>query len=133
MEKNSIIILRNFKLGTSVLFSPTLFWAYDTILSDIQIKAAPLINPAGATNQAGADKNSSARSIAGCNKDQKLAAIITPAANPNIVFKILLLVFLKKTTVAAPKAVTIQVPIVAKRANSSTFVYKHIPPNDLLY
>ena len=58
---------------------------------------------------------SSQRSIAGLIKDQKLAAIITPAPNPNIEFKILFFTSLKKNTTLAPNAVIDQVNKVAKR------------------
>jgi hypothetical protein len=57
--------------------------------------------------------------MAGCNSDQKLAAIITPAEKPNIRFSALALGDLKKATVAAPSAVTNQVPSVAASANQT--------------
>jgi hypothetical protein len=41
---------------------------------------------------------------------------MTPAANPNIPFKTILLIFLKKNTNEAPRAVTAQVNIVAINA-----------------
>ena len=50
------------------------------------------------------------------NKDQKDAAIITPAANPNIPSIIFLLTFLKKNTKAAPNNVIPQVKQVAINA-----------------
>ena len=53
--------------------------------------------------------NSSDKIIAGLSKDQKLAATITPAANPNIAFNIFLFIVLKKKTNDAPKAVNPQV------------------------
>ena len=49
-------------------------------------------------------------------EDQKEAAIITPAENPNKASIILFLTSLKKKTIAAPSAVTSQVKRVAKRA-----------------
>ncbi len=52
-------------------------------------------------------------SIEGLSSDQKLAAIITPAAKPNIEFKIRLSIVLKKNTMDAPKAVIDQVNRVA--------------------
>ena len=64
----------------------------------------------------------SAISIAGFSSDQKLAAIITPAANPSIELSTLLLIDLKKNTMAAPKAVTPQVKSVAKSARSTGFI-----------
>ena len=53
-------------------------------------------------------------SIAGLSKDQKLAAIITPAPNPNIEFNILFFTSLKKNATLAPNAVMDQVNKVAK-------------------
>jgi len=52
----------------------------------------------------------------GESSDQKLAAIMTPAANPSIESSTFLLIPLKKNTSAAPKAVTNQVNRVAKKA-----------------
>ncbi len=49
----------------------------------------------------------------GCNKDQKLAAIIIPAAKPCIEVRIFLFTVLKIKTDAAPKAVNNQVIIPA--------------------
>ena len=60
--------------------------------------------------------NDSAISIAGFNKDQKEAAIITPAENPSKQSIIFLFTFLKKKTTEAPNIVTNQVKIVAKSA-----------------
>ncbi|MPN21373.1 hypothetical protein SDC9_168752 [bioreactor metagenome] len=54
--------------------------------------------------------------MAGAKRDQKLAAIITPAANPIIASKTFLFIFLKKNTNAAPSAVTPQVNKVASNA-----------------
>ena len=48
------------------------------------------------TTSHGISPFSSARAIAGSSNDQKLAAIITPEANPNIVFRTFLLISLKK-------------------------------------
>ena len=50
------------------------------------MNAAPIKNPSVATKYAGSAETSSALSIAGCKSDQKLAAIITPEANPSIRF-----------------------------------------------
>jgi hypothetical protein len=58
----------------------------------------------------------SAISIAGANKLQKLAAIITPAAKPSMLSKTFLFIFLKKNTTEAPKAVTNHVKQVASSA-----------------
>jgi hypothetical protein len=68
------------------------------------------------TKYAGVFNMDSARSIAGCNNDQKLAAIITPDAKPSITLSSFLLGDLNNTTVAAPNAVTNQVPSVAINA-----------------
>jgi hypothetical protein len=55
-------------------------------------------------------------SIAGANSDQKLAAIITPAAKPSMASRTFLLMVLKKKTTPAPAAVTAQVKQVANSA-----------------
>jgi hypothetical protein len=55
--------------------------------------------------------------MAGAKSDQKEAATIIPAAKPSIIFKTLLLISLKKNTIAAPSAVMNQVKPVAIRAN----------------
>ena len=47
--------------------------------------------------------------IAGAKRDQKDAAIITPAAKPNIPFKTFFFIVLKKNTNPAPKAVRLHV------------------------
>ena len=47
--------------------------------------------------------------MAGASSDQKLAAIMTPAAKPSIASSSLRLTVLKKKTTAAPRAVTPQV------------------------
>jgi hypothetical protein len=48
-------------------------------------------------------------SIAGASKDQKLAAIITPAVNPSIKSMSFLFTCMVQNTTAAPKAVNPQV------------------------
>ena len=55
------------------------------------------------------------------NSDQKLAAIITPAAKPSMPSSTFLLMVLKKKTSAAPNAVTNQVNNVAIRACNTVF------------
>ena len=112
----SIIILDHL----SLFFAPSenLLLALLTILSDIQRKSAPQTKPRVGIIYTGRDE-AAERSIAGCSRDQKLAAIITPAANPSIVFKTFRLTFLKKKTVEAPSAVTNHVKSVAKRAISA--------------
>ena len=52
----------------------------------------------------------------GASSDQKLAAIMTPAANASIASRSLRLTFLVPNTSDAPSAVTPQVNIVAKNA-----------------
>ena len=47
--------------------------------------------------------------MAGASSDQKLAAIITPAAKPSMAFSSERLTFLARNTVAAPAAVIPQV------------------------
>ena len=63
----------------------------------------PHKNPA-ATISHGIIFSFSAISIAGDNNDQNDAAIITPAANPNIPSIIPFFTFLKKNTIAAPQS-----------------------------
>jgi hypothetical protein len=56
--------------------------------------------------------------MAGFKSDQKLAAIMTPAAKPSIALSTFLLIDLKKKTMAEPNAVTNHVNIVARKANN---------------
>ena len=85
------------------------------------MNTAPERKPRATTNQAGSASVFSARSMAGCKSDQKLAAIITPEAKPSKKFIVLGLGLRKQNTVAAPKAVSAQVPSVAKSASTTTF------------
>ncbi|HRC67199.1 MAG TPA: hypothetical protein PK976_04600, partial [Bacteroidales bacterium] len=55
----------------------------------------------------------------GFNNDQKLAAIITPAANPNMELSTFLLMLLKKNTMDAPNAVISHVNNVAIKASKA--------------
>jgi hypothetical protein len=55
-------------------------------------------------------------SIAGAKSDQKLAAIITPAAKPSIISSVLRFKLLNMKTIAEPSAVTNNVKHVAKKA-----------------
>ena len=55
-------------------------------------------------------------SIAGASSDQKLAAIMMPAANPSMASSSRLLTSRVRKTPAAPSAVTPQVKRVARRA-----------------
>ena len=55
-------------------------------------------------------------SIAGASSDQKLAAIMMPAAKPSMAFSTRLLTVLKKNTPAAPRAVIAHVKHVARSA-----------------
>jgi hypothetical protein len=59
---------------------------------------------------------SAAISMDGASSDQKLAAIITPAAKPSIPSRKRRLTSLKKNTTLAPSAVTNQVKQVARNA-----------------
>ena len=102
-----------------------LFLAPVTILSEIHINTAPHKKPPVATRKAGVPSMLSALSMAGCSNDQKLAATMTPAANPSIRFSVFPLGVLKKTTVAAPRAVTDQVPNVATRAITKISFISH--------
>ena len=87
------------------------------------------MKPQVTTSHDGAERQVSARLMAGCKSDQKLAAIITPAANPSMEFNILRFVFLKKITVAEPSAVTNHVPNVAIRAIHTGFNTMFLPPS----
>ncbi len=80
-----------------------------------QRKAPPPQNPTRAGSHDGTP-NPADISIAGARSDQKLAAIITPEANPSIESRTFLLTSRKKKTTPAPAAVRAQVPIVATRA-----------------
>ena len=90
-----------------------------TARSDAHRKTAPDRKPRVTTSQGGRPPIFSAQTMAGCSNDQKLAAIITPEAKPSMRFIILALGDRKKATVAAPSAVTAQVPRVAIRAQST--------------
>ena len=63
----------------------------------------------------------SASDMAGDNSDQKEAAIITPAAEPNIASNIFLFMFLKNITRPAPRAVIEKVNIQAIKACNMGF------------
>ena len=75
----------------------------------------PRRNPTRAGNQTGRSFPSDI-SRAGESRDQKLAAIITPAANPSIASRTFLSSSLKKITRAAPAAVMNHVKRPAIRA-----------------
>ena len=85
------------------------------ILSIIHNVPAPSKNPIKGGDHFGSGPPSD-NSIAGESNDQKLAAIITPAAKASIPFKTFLLISLKKITPDAPSAVTSQVKQPAKSA-----------------
>ena len=76
------------------------------------------MNPTAATSQ-GTCPISAAIAIPGASSDQKLAAIITPAAKPIIESMSLALTDRVKNTSAAPAAVTAQVKTVAISACST--------------
>ena len=67
--------------------------------------------------------------MAGSSNDQKLAAIMTPAEKPNIRFRVFSLGEEKNTTVAAPSAVTSQVPKVAANAIQIHASITHLLPS----
>jgi hypothetical protein len=85
------------------------------ILSIIHRKPPPARKPTTAGSQGGV-RLPSIMAMAGASKDQKLAAIITPAANPSIITSALRLTCLWKSTPAAPRAVSPQVNRVASKA-----------------
>ena len=70
-------------------------------------------------------RSSSDNSIAGANSDQKDAATITPALNPNIVFNTFRLTSLKKHTVSDPSAVIPHVNSVANNAWMAGFKFSN--------
>ncbi len=76
----------------------------------------PAKNPMRAGAQLGSALTSGVMAMAGANSDQKLAAIITPAAKPIILSRTFWLIRLKKKTKPAPNAVTPQVNSVAIKA-----------------
>jgi hypothetical protein len=77
-------------------------------MSISRMHTPPRRNPTKAGNQTGRSFPSDI-SMAGESRDQKLAAIITPAANPSIASRTFLSSSLKKITRAAPAAVMNQV------------------------
>ena len=89
-------------------------------LSPKKSKPPPLRNPIAAISHGIIFKLSDI-SIDGERSDQNDAAIITPAANPNIASIIFLLIFLKKKTMAAPSIVILQVNKVAIKACKAGF------------
>ena len=78
-------------------------------------RAAPLTKPRSGGSH-GSIPISSASVIAGAKSDQKLAAIITPAAKPSEASRNLRLTVLVRNTTAAPSAVTPHVKSVATSA-----------------
>ncbi|MDP7312265.1 MAG: hypothetical protein QF831_02370 [Candidatus Thalassarchaeaceae archaeon] len=84
-------------------------------MSILLMQKPPNINPTRAGNQIGRVLPSD-NSRAGARRDQKLAAIITPAANPSIPSKTFRFGSLKNKTKAAPAAVRNQVNSPAIRA-----------------
>ena len=77
--------------------------------------APPSRNPTVAGIQPGTPLPSDI-AMAGASSDQKLAAIITPAAKPSMAFSRERLTLLVRKTVAAPAAVMPQVKMVARSA-----------------
>ena len=98
----------------------------DTSLSDAQRNSAPVRNPMVATNHAGSPGSCSALAMAGSKSDQKLAAIMTPAEKPSMRFRTFGRGDVKKTTVAAPRAVTNHVPSVAISAIRTKEFISHL-------
>ena len=84
-------------------------------LSDNNTNNAPIEKPIAGNTHA-MYPSSPDKSIAGASNDQNEDAIITPALNPNIVFKTFLFISLKKHTTNEPNAVTPHVNVVAMRA-----------------
>src|SRR5688572_10360647 len=84
-------------------------------LSTANKNKPPSKNPTAAGNHEGKELPF-AISMDGASNDQKLAAIITPAAKPSIPSKNLRLTCLKKKTRLAPNAVTNHVKQVARNA-----------------
>ena len=82
------------------------------ILSPLKSSNPPAIKPIVTISQ-GTIFKFRAISIAGEINEKKDAAIMTPAANPSIASITPFLIFLKKNTKEAPKAVTPQVNVVA--------------------
>ena len=102
------------------VFSSRCKWG--NILSKTKRNAPPARKPTTAGIQP-IPPFSSVISILGANKDQKLAAIITPAAKPSIRLKNFRFMFLKKKTRDAPRAVTPHVKSVPKSANKTGFIF----------
>jgi len=84
-------------------------------LSMIHRKRPPRMKPVRAGTQAGTE-DPSAIWIAGASRDQKLAAVITPAAKPSIPSRTLRFTVLNTKTRPAPAAVTPHVKQVASKA-----------------
>lgn len=85
-------------------------------MSVSRMKMPPPMKPMVAVNQ-GVWSSCPAISIPGASNDQKLAAIITPAANPSMPSSSFGLISRCRNTTAAPTAVTPQVNRVAKKAS----------------
>ena len=98
-----------------------------TTRSDAQRKTAPSKKPSVATSHGGRPSCSAARAMAGCSRDQKLAAIMTPAEKPSIRFIASGDGLRNRNTVAAPAAVTAHVPSVAISAQTIGFSIFHLP------
>ena len=87
-----------------------------SLLSKKNKNKAPLRKPTAAGIQIISGYMRSDSSIDGFNKDQKLAATITPPVKPSIPSNTPLCIDLKKKTKEAPKAVTSHVNVVASKA-----------------
>jgi hypothetical protein len=90
-------------------------WRWGSTRSKLRKKKPPARNPMTGGTQTGSEPAAES-SIAGAKSDQKLAAIMTPAAKPSIESRSLRGTFLVPNTKDAPAAVIPQVNIVAKSA-----------------
>src|SRR5690606_35597607 len=108
---------RNEDLGPSVLRK--LKCRCGMSLSKPKIESAPPKKPI-AEGSTRSNPSPGVISIAGANRDQKLAAIITPPVNPNMPLRSFLLEALNRKTLAAPNAVN---PQVNKPANSAAVTW----------
>jgi len=90
-------------------------WRWGRIRSMSPINSPPERNTTKAGHH-GATPSDSAIANEGAKRDQKLAVIITPAANPSVTSITLRSISRKKRTTDDPSAVSNQVPVVATAA-----------------
>jgi hypothetical protein len=91
-------------------------WRWGTNRSARLRKIPPIARPIAAGNQAGSVPCTLVISIAGTSSDQKLAAIITPAAKPIIPLKSFWFTSRATKQTAAPSGVRVHVKIPARNA-----------------